>query len=184
MTLWIILIILLLIAGITIVIFNKIITLENMTKNAWAQIDVQLQRRNDLIPNLVDVVKGYAAHEKELFSDVARSRSALMGARGVEEGAVAANEMNSVLGRLFAVAENYPELKANTNFLQLQQDLGGIEAKIAYARQFFNDAIFQFNTYIQTFPGLVLAGPMGKTQLTFLEAEEEARAVPQTGFTG
>lgn len=182
MALWIILIILVVVAGLALVIFNRIITLQNMVKNAWAQIDVQLQRRNDLIPNLVDTVKGYAAHEKELFADIARSRAAMMNATDPEHGAEAANQVTSALGRLFAVAEAYPDLKANTNFLQMQQDLNEIEGKIAYARQFFNDAVFQFNTYIQTIPGLLLAGPMGKTPHTFLEAEEQARTAPQTTF--
>lgn len=183
MALWIILGIVVVVGGIAIVIYNRIVTLENMAKNAWAQIDVQLQRRNDLVPNLVDTVKGYAAHETGLFEEIARSRQAMMGASGVEEGAAAANQMTAALGRLFAVAENYPDLKASANFAQLQQDLGEIEGKIAYARQFFNDSVLQFNTYIQTVPGMFFAGPMGKTALIFLEAEQGARTVPQTGFT-
>lgn len=182
MALWIILAIVVVVGGLLVVIFNRIVSLENLAKNAWAQIDVQLQRRNDLVPNLVDTVKGYAAHETELFEEIARSRQAMMNAQGAEQGVEAANQMTSALGRLFAVAEAYPELKASDNFAQLQRELGDIEGKIAYARQFFNDAVLQFNTYIQTVPGIFLAGPMGKGALNFLEAEEAARTVPQTGF--
>ena len=163
-------------------VYNRIIQLENRYENAWSQIDVQLKRRADLVPNLVETVKGYASHERELFEDVARSRSALMNAKGINESAEAANMMSAALGRLFAVAEAYPELKANQNFAMLQEELSSIENKIAYARQFYNDAVLQFNNTIETVPGNFFAGPMGKKEAVFLEIPEENRAVPQVSF--
>ncbi len=164
-------------------VYNRIIALENRYQNAWSQIDVQLKRRNDLIPNLVETVKGYAAHEKGVFEEVARSRQAMMGAQGVNESAQAANAMNSALGRLFAIAENYPELKANENFKMLQEELSGVENKIAYARQFYNDAVLQYNNTIEQVPGTFFAGPMNKKEAVFLEIPEAERAVPQVSFT-
>jgi LemA protein len=163
-------------------IYNRIITLENRFGNAWSQIDVQLKRRNDLVPNLVETVKGYAAHEKGVFEEVARSRQALMGARSIAESADAANLMSAALGRLLAISEAYPELKANENFRLLQEELSSIENKIAYARQFYNDAILQFNNVIETVPGMWLAGPMGKKEQVFLEIPETEREVPAVSF--
>jgi len=163
-------------------VYNRIIQLENRYENAWSQIDVQLKRRADLVPNLVETVKGYASHERELFEEVARSRSALMSAKGVNESAEAANMMSAALGRLFAVAEAYPELKANQNFAMLQEELSSIENKIAYARQFYNDAVLQYNNAIETVPGNFFAGPMGKKEAVFLEIPEENKAVPQVSF--
>lgn len=163
-------------------VYNRIITLENRYQNAWSQIDVQLKRRTDLVPNLVETVKGYAAHEREAFDNVSQARAAMAGARTPDEGAAAANMMTQALGRLFAIAEAYPDLKANQNFLMLQEELAGIENKIAYARQFFNDAVLQFNTVITTVPGNFFAGPMGKTKHVYLEVPEEEKAVPQVSF--
>ena len=163
-------------------VYNRIIQLENRYENAWSQIDVQLKRRTDLVPNLVETVKGYASHERELFEEVARSRQAMMNAQGVNESAEAANMMSAALGRLFAVAEAYPELKANQNFAMLQEELSSIENKIAYARQFYNDAVLQFNNAIETVPGNFFAGPMGKKEAVFLEIPEEDRAVPSVAF--
>ncbi len=163
-------------------VYNRIITLENRYQNAWSQIDVQLKRRNDLVPNLVETVKGYAAHEQEVFDNVAKARSAMTQARSVDESAAAANMMTAALGRIFAISEAYPELKANQNFLLLQEELSGIENKIAYARQFYNDAVLQFNTVITTVPGTFFAGPMGKTKHVYLETPEEEKAVPQVSF--
>src|SRR5690554_4995364 len=164
-------------------IYNRIITLENRYGNAWSQIDVQLKRRNDLIPNLVEVVKGYASHEKGVFEEVAASRAAMMGAKSVAESAEAANMMSSALGRLFAISENYPELKANQNFMMLQEELSSVENKVAYARQFYNDAVLQFNNAITTVPGVFLAGPMSKTSQVFLEIPETERQAPQVSFS-
>lgn len=163
-------------------VYNRIITLENRYQNAWSQIDVQLKRRNDLIPNLVETVKGYAAHEKEVFDRVAQARAAMTKAGNVDQSAEAANMMTAALGRLFAIAEAYPELKANQNFLLLQEELSGIENKIAYARQFYNDAVLQFNTVITTIPGNFFAGPMGKTKHVYLEVPEAEKEVPTVSF--
>ncbi len=165
-------------------VYNRIISLENRFQNAWSQIDVQLKRRVDLIPNLVETVKGYAAHEKTVFEEVARSRQALMNAKSVNESADAANQMTGALGRLFAIAENYPELKANENFKMLQEELSSVENKIAYARQFYNDAVLQYNNAIETIPGVFLAGPMNKKQAVFLEIPEADREVPKVSFAG
>lgn len=164
-------------------IYNRIITLENRFENAWSQIDVQLKRRSDLIPNLVETVKGYASHEKEVFEEVARSRQAMMSAKGPDEGAAAANMMSQALGKLFAISEAYPDLKANENFKLLQEELSAVENKIAYARQFYNDAVLQFNNAIETVPGVFLAGPMGKKEHVFLEIPEQDRETPQVSFS-
>lgn len=163
-------------------IYNRIISLENRFQNAWSQIDVQLKRRADLVPNLVETVKGYASHEKQLFEEVTAARARMAGATTVNESAQAANVMSAALGRLFAVAENYPELKANQNFAMLQEELSGIESKIAYARQFYNDAVLQYNNAIETVPGNLLAGPMNKKEAVFLEIPEENKAVPSVSF--
>ena len=163
-------------------VYNRIMTLENRYQNAWSQIDVQMKRRNDVVPNLVETVKGYAAHEREVFDNVGKARAAMTQAKSVDESADAANMMTAALGRLFAISEAYPDLKANQNFLMLQEELAGIENKIAYARQFFNDAVLQFNTVITTIPGTFFAGPMGKTKHVYLEVPEEEKAVPQVSF--
>ncbi|MEX2536184.1 MAG: LemA family protein [Trueperaceae bacterium] len=163
-------------------IYNRIITLENRFQNAWSQIDVQLKRRNDLVPNLVETVKGYAAHEQGVFDEVAHSRQAMMGAKSIPESADAANMMSAALGRLFAISEAYPELRANENFLVLQEELSSIENKIAYARQFYNDAVLQYNNVIETVPGMWFAGPMGKEEQVFLEIPETEREVPAVSF--
>lgn len=180
----VVLIVLVVLAVAAVGVYNRIISLENRFQNAWSQIDVQLKRRVDLIPNLVETVKGYAAHEKAVFEEVARTRSALMSAKGVTESAKAANQMTAALGRLLAVAENYPELKANENFKLLQEELSGVENKIAYARQFYNDAVLQYNNAIETVPGVFLAGPMSKQQAVFLEIPEAEREVPKVSFAG
>lgn len=163
-------------------VYNRIISLENRYQNAWSQIDVQLKRRADLVPNLVETVKGYAAHEQQVFDAVAQSRQAMMNAKTVNEGAEAANMMSAALGRLFAIAEAYPELKANENFKLLQEELSGVENKIAYARQFYNDAVLQYNNAIETVPGVFLAGPMNKKEAVFLQIPEENKEVPQVSF--
>lgn len=166
-----------------VVIYNRIITLENRFENAWSQIDVQLKRRADLAPNLVETVKGYASHEQEVFEQVAKSRQAMMNAQNPDEGAEAANMMSAALGRLFAISEAYPDLKANENFKMLQEELSSVENKIAYARQFYNDAVLQYNNAIETVPGVLLAGPMGKKEHVFLEIPEEDRVTPQVSFS-
>jgi LemA protein len=179
----VLLVILVAIALFAVSIYNRIISLENRVGNAWSQIDVQLKKRNDLVPNLVETVKGYAAHEKGIFEEVARARQASISAQGVTESAQAANAMQGALGRLFAVAENYPQLKASDNFRVLQEELSAIENKIAYARQFYNDSVLQYNNAIETVPGVVLAGPMGKKEQVFLEIPETERQAPQVSFS-
>jgi LemA protein len=162
--------------------FNQLVALRNRVDNGWSQIDVQLRRRYDLIPNLVETVKGYAAHERELFEHVAEARAQAVGAQGVEQQAQAENVITAGLRQLFAVAENYPDLKANQNFLALQEELVGTESKIAYARQFYNDEVAKLNTKIQQFPTSVIAGMFRFTPRPFFEIEEPARGPVQVDF--
>ena len=175
----IILIILLLIP---IYYYNKIVRLENRIDNAWAQIDVQLKRRADLIPNLIETVKGYMKHEKSVLENVTRARSALLNAKTPQENMDANNMLTGALKTLFAVAENYPNLKANENFLQLQDQLTHTEDKIAYARQHYNDSVLTFNNTIETFPGVFFARMMGKKEKEMLQIPEESREVPKVSF--
>lgn len=155
-----------------IVAFNGLVRLRNRIDNAWSQIDVQLRRRYDLIPNLVETVKGYAAHEKETFERVVRARAAGVEAKGVPEQAQAENMITGALRQLFAVAEAYPDLKANQNFLALQEELTGTEGRIAYARQFYNDTVLSYTNKLQTFPGNLVAraGSFGPRE--YFETEE------------
>jgi LemA protein len=158
---------------------NRIVTLANRIEEAWAQIDVQLQKRYDLVPNLVETVKGYASHEREIFDNIAKARAGMVsGSR--QERVEADNMLNQALGRLFAVAEAYPDLKAQENFKLLQEQLEGIESKIAYARQYYNDSVLSFNNIVTTIPGVWFAGGRGKHE--FLEIPDEAREVPQVKF--
>ena len=157
-------------------LYNNLVTLRQRIKNAWAQIEVQLKRRYDLIPNLVNTVKGYASHEKETFERVVQARNAAMGAAGVQEQAGAENVLSGALRQLFALAENYPELKANTNFMQLQEELTNTEGKIAFSRQFYNDTVLKFNTAIQRFPAVLVAGMFGFHQEIYFNLDEEAEA--------
>ena len=155
--------------------YNRLVRFRVNVDNAWSQIDVQLRRRYDLIPNLIESVKGYAAHEREVFEDVTQARAAARDASGVRDQADAENAVSKSLGRLLAVAENYPDLKANQNFLALQEELTGTESKIAYARQFYNDEVASLNTKIQSFPSSVIARA-GKFQpREFFEIDEPAR---------
>ena len=163
-------------------IYNGLVTARNKVKNAWAQIDVQLNRRADLIPNLVETVKGYAAHESSVFEDVTAARAGLMNANGVKEISDANNQLSSTLKTLFAVAENYPELKANENFKDLQAQLAQAEDKIAYSRQFYNDTVLMYNNKCQTFPSNIFAGMFGFKEADFFEAAGEARSVPKVEF--
>src|SRR6266542_5139783 len=181
------LIILLVLAGLIVVVglwlmtsYNGLVTLRQSVKNAWAQIDVQLKRRHDLIPNLVNTVKGYAAHEKETFERVINARSRATSATSPAEVIKSEGELSSALTRLLAVSEAYPELKANQNFIALQEELTSIENRIAYARQFYNDSVAKLNTQIQTFPTVVIAGVFGFKEEPFFETpgeEKEARKV-------
>ncbi len=160
-------------------IYNRLVTLRTRVDNGWSQIDVQLRRRADLIPNLVETVKGYAAHERELFERVTEARARSLGATGVADQADAENQVSAGLRQLLAVVENYPDLKANQNFLALQEELIGTESKIAYARQFYNDQVMRLNTLIQSFPSSIVAGAFGFQERPFFEIEEETRGPVQ-----
>ena len=161
---------------------NRLVTLDEQTNSTWAEIDNQLQRRSDLIPNLVNTVKGYAKHESDVFNNVAEARSKLAGATTVEEKADGYNQMQSALGRLLAIAENYPELKSNTNFLALQDELAGTENRISVARKRYNDSVRTFNTQIKVFPASIVAGSMGFEKKSYFEIADSARTAPQVQF--
>ena len=154
--------------------YNGLVKLRNRVEEAWSDITVQLKRRTDLIPNLVSSVKGYATHEKEVFEKVTEARSAIMNAQGVADTAKAENMMEGALKSLFAVAEAYPELKANQNFLQLQQELVDTEDKIQAARRFYNGGVRDLNTKIQTFPANIVAGMFGFQAKEFFDVEDRA----------
>lgn len=162
--------------------YNTIIKGENRIDNAWAQIDVQLKKRTDLIPNLVKTVQGYATHEKTTFENVTKARTAIMNAQGVEGQAKAQNMLTDALKSLFAVAENYPQLQASKNFMMLQEELSGVEGKIAYARQFYNDEVMRYNNNVETFPSKVVASAMGREEKPQFEIEEKSREVPEVNF--
>jgi LemA protein len=155
--------------------FNRLIALRNRADEGWSGIDVQLRRRYDLIPNLVETVKGYATHERELFERIAEARTRAMGATGVADQASAENAVTTGLRQLLAVVESYPELKASQNFLALQEELTGTESKIAYARQFYNDQVRLLNTKVQSFPTNVLARSFGVKEREFFEIDDPAR---------
>ncbi len=183
--LWIIgvvLVIALLVAVFVFSIYNKLIALRNRVENAWAQVDVQLKRRFDLIPNIVETVKGYAKHEKSVFDEVTKARSAWMSASTVGEAAQASNMLTNALKSLFAVAEAYPELKANENFKQLQQELSQTEDKIAYSRQFYNDTVMKYNISIQQIPNNIVAGMFHFEKKELLEIAEEEKITPKVNF--
>jgi LemA protein len=173
---------LLVIAGI--VLYNRFVRLRNRVDNAWAQIEVQLKRRWDLIPNLVETVKGYAAHERETFQNVTEARAAAQRAQTPAESAQAEGFLGQALGRLLAVAEAYPELQADDNFRVLQEELAETENKIAVSRQVYNDTVLTYNNSIQTVPGVLVAGPFGFREREFFDVEDEAqREPPQVSFT-
>ena len=165
-----------------IIIYNSLIKQRNKVENAWAQIEVQLKRRYDLIPNLLETVKGYAKHEKTLLENITKARTAVMSANNVNETAEASNYLSSTLKSLFAVTENYPELKANQNFLQLQKDLLETEDKIAYSRQFYNDTVMKYNISIQTIPTNIIASMTGFQKKELFEAAQTEREVPKVEF--
>jgi LemA protein len=166
-----------------VVLYNRLVRLRNRVDNSWAQIEVQLKRRWDLIPNLIETVKGYAAHERETFEAVTQARANAQQARTPGETAAAEGILGAALGRLFAVAEAYPELQADENFRQLQTELAETENRIAVSRQVYNDAVLTFNNTVQTFPGLVVAGPFGFDVREFFEVEEAAqREAPVVDF--
>ncbi len=178
---WIVLIIALIVVWF-IIIYNKLVSLRVKAENGWAQIETQLQRRYDLIPNLVETVKGYAKHEKELFENVTAARSNLGSANSVADKAAADNMLTETVKSLFAVAENYPQLKANENFKELQLELTGTENKIAYARQFYNDTVAELNEAIQVFPKNIIAKMFGFKEKEYYESKPEAAEPVQVKF--
>ncbi len=155
--------------------YNKIIVLENRISNAWAQIDVQLKKRADLVPNLVETVRGYMKHEKSVFENVTKARTAMLSAKTPQQKVKAGNQLAGALKTIFAVAENYPKLRASENFLQLQEELSGIEDKIAYARQAYNDSVLQYNNIVETIPGVWIAKSMGRKEKPMLKIKEVDR---------
>ena len=161
-------------------LYNRVIRLDNRIDNSRSQIDVQLKRRADLVPSLVETVKGYAKHEKSVFKSVTDARERMMKAGNVEDRVKASNQLTGALKTLFAISENYPKLKANENFLQLQEELSSIENKIAYARQFYNDTVLQFNNFITTIPGRFFAG--GRKPHTYLEIDVGEKTMPKIEF--
>ncbi|GAA0827716.1 LemA family protein [Bifidobacterium pullorum] len=168
--------------------YNSLVTLRNRVANGWAQIDVQLKQRADLVPNLVETVKGYAAHESEVFTQVTEARAGAVAAAsdpkaGAAERATAENKLSRALVNLQATAEAYPQLQANQNFMDLQNQLSQLEQKIAYARQFYNDVVLKFNTAIETVPSNIIAGLFHFTQAQYFEADEQSRQVPQVSFS-
>jgi LemA protein len=165
-----------------VVLYNRLVRLRNRVENAWSQVDVQLRRRYDLIPNLVETVKGYAQHERATFEEVTRARTRAQEARTVEEQAEAENVLTAAIGRLFAVAEAYPELRASENFQQLQSQLEETEDKIRVARQIYNDAVLSYENARETIPTNLIAGMFGFAEKPFFEIEEAAREAPRVQF--
>jgi LemA protein len=183
MVIVIVLIVVVVIVGLVLMgMFNRLVRLRNRIENAWSQIDVQLQRRHDLIPNLVETVKGYAAHEKGVLESVTQARANAINAQGPAAQAQAENMLTGALKSLFAVSEAYPDLKANQNFLSLQEELTATEDKVAYARQFYNDTVRSYNTSIQSFPTNMLAKQFGFSEREYYEAGDESRGPVQVKF--
>ncbi len=171
------------IVGGGIALYNGLIRSKNQVENAWSQIDVQLKRRIDLIPNLIDTVKGYAAHERETLEAVVSARNMAMQAPDTpHQQAAADNMLTGALGKLFALSESYPDLKANQNFLALQEELTATEGRVAYARQFYNDSVLAYNNKIESVPSMFLAKPMGYQPREYFEADEAARTAPNVEF--
>lgn len=172
------------VAGWVIVKYNLLVTLRNQVENGWKQIDVQLKRRHDLIPNLVNTVKGYMEYEKETLTKVIEARNAAVSAKGVKDAAVKEGELSGVLTRLFALFENYPNLKANENVMQLQEELTSTENKVSFARQFYNDIAMKFNIAREVFPTNIIANIFNFKKAELFEVTSEAeRAVPQVDLS-
>ncbi|MDQ1686266.1 MAG: LemA protein [Frankiaceae bacterium] len=163
--------------------FNSLVRSRNKTDNAWAQVDVQLTKRHDLIPNLVETVKGYAAHERQTFEAVTAARTAALNTRGPAAQAGAENALTAAVGRLMAVAENYPQLRSSANFLALQDQLSSVESGIAYARQYYNDSVLTYENRRNQFPLLLIAGPLGFGQREYFKADAAATEPVATSFT-
>src|SRR5205085_3454737 len=180
----VVLVALIVLVGLSFIVgYNGLVRLRNRIQGAWAQMDVQLRRRYDLIPNLVETVKGYATHEKGTFEAVTAARANALNAQGPAQQAAAENVISGALKSLFAVAEAYPDLKANQNFLSLQEELTSTEGRIAYARQYYNDAVQRYNTKIQSFPAVVLAGALRFQQREYFEADDTSRGPVNVSFS-
>jgi len=184
MTFFLVFIVIIVIIGFYLVsIYNGLVKLRNQVKNAWSQIDVQLKRRHDLIPNLIETVKGYMKHERETLENITEARSRAMGADSVSDKAKAESELNGAMSKFFVVVENYPDLKANQNFLSLQEELTSTENKISFSRQNYNDQVLFYNNKIQMFPSNIVAGMFGFKEEVFFEIEEpKEREVPKVQF--
>jgi len=179
---WIIIGFVVLLIIIAISYYNRFVVLSNRIENSLSQINVQLKRRADLIPNLIETVKGYAKHEKSIMTEVTKARKALVSAKGLV-GKVKANDaLSGALGKLFAIAENYPDLKANTNFIELQRELSSTEDRVAYARQNYNDSILTYNNICQKFPGSLFAGMYGRKVKEYLQIAPAEKKVPKVNF--
>ena len=162
--------------------YNRMVAMREQINAAWAQVENQLQRRNDLIPNLVEVTKGYAAHERDVFEHIADARARLLGSGSREDKMAAANEMTTALGRLLAIAETYPDLKANQQFARLSDELAGTENRIAVERMRYNDAVREYNAYIKSFPNALYAGTLGFQAEKYFVAPPAAQQVPKVDF--
>ncbi|MDP6545527.1 MAG: LemA family protein [Phycisphaerae bacterium] len=181
--LWILIAVVLMVAGLLIAVYNGLVQKRVRCQSAWSQIDVQLKRRYDLIPNLVETVKGYAGHEKDTLEAVIQARGAAMGANGIAEQAGAENMLTGALGKLFALSESYPDLKANENFSQLQEELTTTENKIAFARQHYNDSAAVYNTARMKFPNNIVANMFGFTEQEYFELEDASqKEAPKVSF--
>ena len=183
--LWVIIVVaLVLLVGLVVVaMYNRLVRLRNRTENSWAQVDVQLRRRYDLIPNLVEAVKGYAAHEQTTFEEVTKARTAAQQAQGVEEQAKAENVLTAAIGRLFAVAEAYPQLRATENFQQLQAQLAETEQNIAVSRQVYNDTVLTYDNALETVPTNIVAGLFNFSPRAYFETEGATREAPAVQFS-
>ena len=179
---WILVVLVILVIGYAVIAYNGLVSMRNRIENAWAQIDVQLKRRYDLIPNLVETVKGYASHERGTLEAVVQARNMAMNAQGPHEQAEAENMITGALRSVFALQEAYPDLKANENFLNLQEELTGTEGRIAYARQFYNDSVYSYNTKIQSVPSNIIANQFNFNEREYFEVDETSRANVQVDF--
>ncbi len=168
---------------VVVVMYNRLVRLRNRTENSWSQVDVQLKRRADLIPNLVEAVKGYAAHERGTFEEVTQARTAAQQAKGVEEQAKAENMLTAAIGRLFAVAEAYPELRATENFQQLQAQLAEVEQNIVVSRQVYNDTVLTYDNALETVPTNIVAGLFNFSPRAYFETEDVTREAPSVQFS-
>jgi LemA protein len=179
----VIIVIVVLLAFFLVAMYNGLVRKRNRAENAWAQVDVQLKRRHDLIPNLVETVKGYAAHERGTFDEVTQARTAAQQAQGPQAQAAAENVLTQALGRLFAVAENYPQLRATENFQQLQAQLSETESNIAVARQVYNDTVLTYDNALETVPTSIIAGIFNFRPREYFQADDTERTAPQVSFS-